>query len=315
METVNYLHHFFLLCFAGLAFIGHRYTDAKVMMEYIGPAGKPVSFYSVPIEDGIDFHFILSFAIDADQSGNPQNGIFSPNWPKTLTPESLADIKNKNPKVKALASLSGWSLNKKLLYWYDPQDPQKWISNAFTSLKYIALKYHLDGIDIDYQNFPKGNKTSFAYCIGELITQLKKEKVISVATIAPYYATVQHYIELYEKYGGAIDYINYQFFTDKVQTPELYLEAFKLQASHFDKEKLLPSFEVDGRGIHGDSFLDALYLLEKNGFEVNGVMIFSADASGAGLSEYYYEYKSQNFLLESAKSKKCNKSEEIPRLV
>lgn len=36
------------------------------MMEYIGATGVPVSFDAVPIEDAIDFHFILIFAVDAD---------------------------------------------------------------------------------------------------------------------------------------------------------------------------------------------------------------------------------------------------------
>ncbi|KAK4359841.1 hypothetical protein RND71_022070 [Anisodus tanguticus] len=55
-----------------------QFCDGKVMMEYIGATGKPITFDDVPIDDGIDFHLILSFAIDADPSGNPQNGKFSP---------------------------------------------------------------------------------------------------------------------------------------------------------------------------------------------------------------------------------------------
>lgn len=39
------------------------------MMEYIGATGIPVKFDSMPIKDGIDFHFILSFAIDVDPCG------------------------------------------------------------------------------------------------------------------------------------------------------------------------------------------------------------------------------------------------------
>ncbi|KAF5745137.1 chitinase 2-like [Tripterygium wilfordii] len=302
METTNLYQHCFLLCIAGLAFIGLQSCDAKVMMEYIGATGKPVSFVSVPIREGIDFHFILSFAIDADSSGKTQNGIFSPYWLQTLTPDSVADIKKRHPNVKALASLAGWSIYNTVIVWYNPLDPQKWISNAFASLKDIVSKYHLDGIDIDYENFPKkdNNSTIFAYCIGELITQLKKQKVITVATIAPYYLTAEPYIELYKRYGGVIDYVNYQFYTDKVaKTPELYLKDFADRAEEFGKDKLLPSYEVNGRGIQGQGFFNALSLLEKKGFAVNGVMIFSADASGE--TEYYYEVTSQDFLLKSGK--------------
>lgn len=271
-------------------------SDGKVMMEYIGATGVPVTFDSVPIEDGIDFNFILSFAIDADPSGNYQNGTFSPYWETSLTPESVADIKAIHPNVKVLASLSGWSLGDTVLHWYNPVDPQLWISNAFSSLQSLATTYHLDGIDIDYENFPKGN-SSFAYCIGELITLLKNQSVISIASIAPFYSTVLPYIELFNNYGDVIDYVNHQFYTDKVRTPQGYLEAFKLRAEQFDKDKLLPSYEVNGRGIQGDAFFAALSLLEENDFVVNGVMIFSADASSK--NDYYYERKSQDFLLNS----------------
>ncbi|EEF45157.1 chitinase 2 [Ricinus communis] len=264
------------------------------MMEYIGAAGIPIKFGKVPIDDKIDFHFILSFAIDADPSGNAQNGKFSPYWANTLTPESVLAIKKKHPNVKATASLSGWNLGQKVLRWYNPKDTQLWISNAFSSLKSIIQSYHLDGIDIDYENFPEQN-ASFAYCIGELITLLKNQSVISTATIAPFHTTVIPYIELFDKYGEVIDYVNHQFYTDKVRTPAAYLTAFKLRATQFSKDKLLPSYEVKGRGIQGDTFFDALGLLEENGFDVNGVMIFSADASSS--NNYYYERKSQAFLL------------------
>lgn len=56
------------------------------MMEYIGATGTPITFDAVPIEDGIDFHFILGFAIDADPSGQTQNGTFSPYWVNTFNP-------------------------------------------------------------------------------------------------------------------------------------------------------------------------------------------------------------------------------------
>ncbi|TYI06837.1 hypothetical protein ES332_A10G187200v1 [Gossypium tomentosum] len=269
------------------------------MMEYIGATGVPVKLEAVPVEEGIDFHFILSFAIDADPSGNTQNGKFSPYWADTLTPESVAAMKKSHPNVKALASLSGWSLGDKVLRWYTPDDTQQWISNAFSSLSSMAQQYHLDGIDIDYENFPRHN-SSFAYCIGELITLLKNQSVISVATIAPYHKTTAPYIELFENYGDVIDFVNYQFYTDKVRKPKSYVEAFKIRAGQFDKEKLLPSYEVNGRGIQGDAFFDALSLLEDDGFGVNGVMIFSADASSS--NDYYYDRKSQDFLLNSTVS-------------
>ncbi|XP_028766025.1 chitinase 1-like [Neltuma alba] len=270
------------------------------MMEYIGATGAPVTFDLVPVEEGIDFHFILSFAIDADLSGNAQNGKFSPYWAETLTPDSVAAIKARRSNVKVLASLAGWSLRDKVIRWYDPTDPHLWVSNAFSSLKSPATTYHLDGIDIDYEKFPtQRNYTTFAFCIGQLITLLKNQSVISVATIAPYHLTAVPYIELFKDYNNVIDYVNHQFYTDKVLTPLRYLEDFKIRALQFDKNKLLPSYEVNGRGIQGDEFFATLSLLEQHGFEVNGVMIFSADASSAAANNYYYERKSQEFLLNT----------------
>ena len=183
--------------------------------------------------------------------------MFSPYWVPSLTPDSVAAIKASNPNVKALASLSGWSLGDKVLHWYNPVDSQLWISNAFTSLKSLATTYQLDGIDIDYENFPKHNE-SFAYCIGELITLLKNQSVISIATIAPFHTTTIPYLALFNRYGGVIDYVNHQFYTNKVKTSRGYLGAFRLRASQSSKDKVLPSYEVNGRGIQGDAFLDAL---------------------------------------------------------
>ncbi|XP_022971630.1 chitinase 1-like [Cucurbita maxima] len=266
------------------------------MMEYIGATGIPITFDSVPIFDDIDFHFILSFAIDADPSGNPQNGKFSNYWEPSLTPESVAAIKAEHPNVKALASLSGWSLGDTVLRWQNPRNPNLWITNAFSTLKALIIKYHLDGIDIDYENFPK-HGSNFAFCIGELITLLKNQSVISVATIAPYYSTVTPYLELFHGYGEVIDYVNYQFYTDKVRTAKAYLKRFEVRAKEFGGGKLLPSYEVNGRGIQGDAFFEALNLLDENGFDINGVMIFSADASLS--NGFHFETRSQQFLLNS----------------
>ena len=74
-------------------------------------------------------------------------------------------------------------------------------------------------------------------------------------------------------------------------------KPFRLRAEQFDRNKLLPSYEVNGRGIQGEAFFEALDLLKENGFEVNGVMIFSADASSTNSN--YHERKSQAFLLNS----------------
>lgn len=94
-------------------------------------------------------------------------------------------------------------------------------------------------------------------------------------------------------------------YTDKVRSPQGYYQAFRLRATQFDRDELLLSYEVNGREIQGDAFFEALDLLKKNGFDVNEIMIFSADASA--FNNYYYERKSQYFLLNSTIYKKKNK--------
>lgn len=99
--------------------------------------------------------FTLSFAIDADQSSKPQCGKLSPYWASTLNSDSIADMKVSHPNFKVLASLSGWSLGDKVPRWYDPMDPQQWISKAFSSFRFLSKTYHLDGIDMDHERFPQ----------------------------------------------------------------------------------------------------------------------------------------------------------------
>ncbi|KAK3410058.1 hypothetical protein EUGRSUZ_J02105 [Eucalyptus grandis] len=57
--------------------------------EYIGAEFKGVQFSDVPIHPGVEFPFILSFAIDYDSSPSPTNGWFN-----------VASIKSGNSKVK-----------------------------------------------------------------------------------------------------------------------------------------------------------------------------------------------------------------------
>ena len=64
----------------------------------------------------------------------------------------------------------------------------------------------MDGIDIDYEHF-KASPSVFAECIGRLITTLKKNGVVSFASIAPFDndQVQSHYLALWREYGHAID--------------------------------------------------------------------------------------------------------------
>jgi len=46
-------------------------TNSNLFREYIGAKFNNVKFTDVPINQNVEFHFILSFAIDYDTSGSP----------------------------------------------------------------------------------------------------------------------------------------------------------------------------------------------------------------------------------------------------
>jgi chitinase len=94
-----------------------------------------------------------------------------------------------------------------------------WVDNAVSSLLKIIKDYHLDGIDIDYEHFQEDNHTIFE-CIGQLITKLKQNNAISFASIAPFddQEAQSHYLSLWNKYGDAIDCVNFQFYAYDAST-------------------------------------------------------------------------------------------------
>ncbi|GLJ06094.1 hypothetical protein SUGI_0031730 [Cryptomeria japonica] len=152
--------------------------NGKVLREYIGAEGLNIKFSDVPINENVEFHFILSFPIDytsSDRSPSPTNGKLNVQWDKkNLSPADVLSI------------------------------------NAVSTLSQIITGYHLDGIDIDYEHFDHSDPNTFAECIGKLIVQLKQKKVMSMASIAPYEdeGPVQsHYKALWRKCGRFIDYV------------------------------------------------------------------------------------------------------------
>jgi hypothetical protein len=233
----------------------------------------------------LEFIFPLSFAIDADTSGNTQNGVFSPYWSTSLDGASAQAFKQQNPNVKLLVSLAGFSQfvngNSQNVNWYDPASTTDWVNNAVSSISSLVSTYNLDGVDVDYENFPSGSAT-FTTCIGQLISNLKSAGTISVASIAPFGGTSSMYANLFSKYGSSIDYVNYQFYADDLHTQSDYVNDFNTVSARFDATKLLASVEVNGRGLQGNDFIAAAQQLS-----IAGVMIFDVDNS-----------KSSNFALE-----------------
>ncbi|KAK4255010.1 hypothetical protein QN277_008073 [Acacia crassicarpa] len=112
-------------------------TEPKLFREYIGAGGKSLTFSDLPINPSVEFHFILSFAIDYTNSTsppNPTNGDFKPYWDtQNFSPSHVSSIKSLFPNVKVALSLGG-----------DDDEP--------VQSHYLALwrKY---GHFIDYVNF------------------------------------------------------------------------------------------------------------------------------------------------------------------
>ena len=80
----------------------------------------------------------------------------------------------------------------------------------------------------------------FAECIGQLITTVRKNRVTKFVPTAPFDDTQSHYLALWKKYGHAIDYVNFQFYTysKKTMVPQ-FLTAFKHASCVYGGGKVL----------------------------------------------------------------------------
>lgn len=285
-------------------FISHIQVQAapgnsNLFREYIGAEFKNVKFTDVPINQNVEFHFILSFAIDYDTSGSPSpnNGKFNIFWDSdNLSPSQVSSIKNTHSNVKVALSLGGDRVGNAIAF-FSPSSVDSWVSNAVSSLKMIIKRFHLDGIDIDYEHF-KGDPNTFAECIGRLITTLKQNKVISFASIAPFDddQVQSRYLALWGKYGHQIDYVNFQFYAyDKGTSVSQFINFFNTQSSNYNGGKVLASFTSDGNGglSPKNGFFTACNRL-KNQQKLHGIFVWSADDSKA--NGFRYEKQSQALL-------------------
>ncbi|KAK1265711.1 hypothetical protein QJS04_geneDACA010541 [Acorus gramineus] len=273
--------------------------DTKLFREYIGAEFKGVTFSDVPISPSVDFHFILSFAIDytTSDSPSPTNGQFNVFWDTdNLSPSQISSIKNNHPNVKVALSLGGDSIGNGYAY-FNPSSIDSWVDNAVSSLTSIINQYNLDGIDVDYEHFQSDPET-FAECIGRLLKVLKNKGVISFASIAPFddEEVQSHYLALWRKYGHLIDYVNFQFYAyDEGTTVSQFLSYFDTQRSNYGGGKILASFISDGSGglSPNNGFFSACATLKREG-KFHGIFIWSADDSMS--NGFRYEKRSQAFL-------------------
>ncbi|XP_050233072.1 chitinase 2-like [Mercurialis annua] len=276
-------------------------SNKRIFREYIGANFKNIKFTDVPINPNLDFHFILSFAIDYDTSSSsspsPTNGNFNVFWDSdNLSPSHVLSIKRNHSNVKLALSLGGDTVGDSFAF-FKPNSVNSWVSNAVSSLTQIIKKYHLDGIDIDYEHFQSDPQT-FATCIGLLIQTLKKNKVISFASIAPYDdgEVQKNYLALWKRYSHFIDYVNFQFYAyDKETTVPQFLNYFKIQRLNYFGGKVLISFLTEGSGGLGpeSGFFSACKMLKSQNL-LYGIFVWCADNSKA--NDFLYEKQAQNLL-------------------
>lgn len=273
-------------------------ANSKLFREYIGAEFNHITFHDVPIHPNVEFHFILSFAVDYSDTALTTNGYFHPYWDtQNLTPSDVSSIKDQKPNVKVAVSLGGDSLGNGHVY-FQPKSINSWVKNAITSLTQILNQYHLDGIDIDYEHFKNVDTNTFAECIGQLITSLKQKKLVSFVSIAPFNddSIQPYYLALWKKYGHLIDYVNFQFYSyDKGTTVSQFIDYFDTQSSNYKGGKVLVSIGTDGSGglSPKDGFFEACRRL-RNLNKLNGIFIWSADDSKK--AGFQYERQSQNML-------------------
>lgn len=285
-----------------LVFLNVDATNSNLFREYIGAVFKNVKFSDVPINPNTNFHFILSFAIDYTTSSTPSptNGKFNVFWDSdNLSPVDVSSIKKSHQNVKVALSLGGDTVGNKFAY-FKPSSVDAWVSNAVSSLTTIIKMYHLDGIDIDYEHF-KADPSTFAECIGKLIMTLKKNNVISFASIAPYDddQVQHHYMTLWKRYGHLIDYVNFQFYAYDTQTNvSQFLRYFETQMSNYEGGKILVSFtSAGGGGLSPENgFFTACKMLKRRK-QLHGIFIWSADNSKS--ERFKYEKQSQTLLAKS----------------
>ncbi|XP_002532812.2 chitinase 2 [Ricinus communis] len=301
----NFLDSVFILLVLSLLFTAQISVQAappsklKVFREYIGANFRNVKFTDVPVHPNLEFHFILSFAIDYDSltSPSPTNGKFNVFWDSSnLSPSDVSSIKRNHSNVKVALSLGGDTVGNAFAF-FKPSSIHSWHANAVSSLTHIIKKYNLDGIDIDYEHF-QSDPDTFAACIGLLIQTLKKNKVISFASIAPYDndEVQRNYLALWKSYGHLIDYVNFQFYAYAEDTTvSQFLNYFKIQSSNYYGGKVLTSFLTEGSGglSPENGFFTACSELKRHK-QLHGIFVWCADNSKA--NGFRYEKQSQDLL-------------------
>ncbi|THU68442.1 hypothetical protein C4D60_Mb08t03930 [Musa balbisiana] len=120
---------------------------------------------------GAQFHLILAFAINYTTSASLTDGQFNVFWDSTnLSPSVVSSIRQSNGNVVSDSPT-----------YFSPSSIDSWVNNVVSSLTSVIRDYNIDSIDIDYEHF-QFDVDTFAECIGQLLTTLKNNRVISIAS-------------------------------------------------------------------------------------------------------------------------------------
>jgi hypothetical protein len=217
-------------------------VDRFIIREYHGVKPYPKSLIIPDIDyNKIDFHVILGFAHEKHNQNGKGTGDFFPDWQLDICGiNSVKEIKEKYPKVKVLISIGGRDAGNS----FDPIENEIWIHNAVESLKKIIQQNNADGIDICY-DYIKTNEKVFSYCVGEVIKRLKDAEVINVVSIAPFHVTDNHYRLLYQTRPNYINWVDYQFYMQRIRTEHEFLNLFWSLTREYDPNKLLVGASTD----------------------------------------------------------------------
>ncbi|MCO5566712.1 hypothetical protein L7F22_020391 [Adiantum nelumboides] len=303
----------------------NRHGASKVFRHYIGfSSDVDLKLETLPSSlvnnMNVEVHFILSFAIDADDVDgdgifNGTNGRFLPYWnSKTLTLDAIRAFKAKHKNVKVMVSLGGDSVSAPQnesapqQVFFSPQTPSSWLQNARTSLTSLVHKYDLDGIDIDYEHF-KGSPALFAWCVGELVAHLKLSGTITVASIAPFPEVESHYVQLWKSHGHLFDYVNFQFYVYPTNSSiQELVDFYNNAAAVYKNGNILASYSTDPdafthpsiNGITPTNTFLAYAELQCSGQAVYpGMFVWAADTSAP---KFKHEIEGQGLLLANASS-------------
>jgi len=284
-------------------------TNGYLFREYIGAQFTGVQFADVPINAMLSFHFILAFAIDYTPVGQPTpsaptNGVFRPFWDTAnLSPSAVAAFKAAHPNVAVMAGLGGDSVQDVVKAVFTPTSVDSWVSNAAASLTAIINAYGLDGVDVDYEHFAAGADVgTFVECVGQLLTRLKRTMPWITTSIAPFEDPViqRYYQPLWRKYGGVIDYVNFQFYGYGANTDvPLYVRFYDEQTANYPGARVLASFMTGNTTglISPDLGISAAKELQRQN-KLPGLFIWSADSSKKSSYGFKYEIQGQQIIAD-----------------